>query len=151
MERAGVTDGVVIAISAGELIDRITILQIKSERIQDPQKLANVRTELAELREVRTRELESHDELTEMEARLRHINELLWDIEDSIRRCERLQDFGSRFIRLARSVYLRNDQRAAVKRAINDRVGSRLVEEKDYDDYLPIERVAQPAAASAAD
>lgn len=124
-----------VEIAAGELIDKITILEIKSERIADPAKLDNVRAELATLAAPRDAAIVSSPELTALCIRLRHINEQLWDIEDDIRACERNEDFGARFIALARAVYQSNDQRAALKRQINELLGSRLVEEKSYPGY----------------
>jgi len=126
---------ILVEIAAGELIDKITILQIKSERIQDVAKLQNVRQELNVLTQARDDLLPHSDSLTAATAELKRINETLWDIEDEIRGCERRQDFEVRFIELARSVYMTNDQRAAVKRQINDLSGSRLVEEKSYAAY----------------
>jgi hypothetical protein len=126
---------VAIEISPGELLDRLTILEIKSERITDPAKLQNVRAELAELAAVRKDALPSSPELTDLTGRLKAVNERLWDIEDEIRRCETEQDFGPRFVELARSVYHENDRRAALKRSVNDLLHSRLVEEKSYPGY----------------
>jgi tetratricopeptide (TPR) repeat protein len=124
-----------IEVSTGELIDKITILEIKSERIHDPVKLRYVRAELAQLEAVRAEALDRPAELAELTARLKAVNERLWQIEEEIRLCEREQDFGSRFIELARAVYLENDQRASLKRTINELMHSRLVEEKSYPDY----------------
>jgi tetratricopeptide (TPR) repeat protein len=126
-----------VEIAPGELIDKITILQIKSERIADPAKLANVRRELAELTEVCDREVAPSAELTGLAAELKEVNEALWRIEDDIRDCERRRDFGPAFVELARSVYRENDRRAALKRRINDLLGSRIVEEKSYRPYDP--------------
>jgi len=119
----------------GELIDKITILRIKARRITDPKKLRNVTAELAVLTERQRAFIPSSERLEGLTAELERLNEALWDIEDEIRRCEARQDFGDRFIGLARSVYRTNDRRAAVKRAINDLLGSRLVEEKEYVAY----------------
>ncbi len=126
---------ILVEIAAGELIDKVTILQIKSERMQDSAKLQNVRQELDVLTHARDELLPHSDALTAAMAELKCINETLWDIEDEIRECERRQDFGARFIELARSVYITNDRRATVKRHINDLSGSRLVEEKSYAAY----------------
>lgn len=123
-------------ISPGELIDKITILEIKKERIGDPVKLHNVTTELEELVSIRDRELAGSDELSSLTAELKAVNERLWRIEDEIRDCERRKDFGPTFVELARAVYRQNDSRAALKRRINDLLGSRLTEEKSYPDYL---------------
>ena len=122
-------------VSYGELIDKITILEIKSARIADPAKLANVRDELQMLDGLCARDPASRIDIKAERAELKRINEQLWDIEDAIRLKERDQAFDARFIELARAVYHTNDRRAAVKRAINVKLGSRLVEEKSYQDY----------------
>jgi hypothetical protein len=122
-------------ISAGELIDKMSILQIKVERITESSKLENVRTELQALTEARDRAIVVTPELDALSAQLKSANESLWDIEDGIRDCERRSDFGEEFIRLARSVYHTNDRRCNLKRQINELLGSRLVEEKSYKDY----------------
>ena len=124
-----------VEVSAGELVDKITILEIKAERIADPDKLANVHRELRSLTATRREALPRSQELDDLTAELRRINERLWEIEDNIRDCERKSDFGERFIELARAVYRTNDRRAAAKRRINELLGSELVEEKDYADY----------------
>ncbi len=126
---------ITVEIAPGELLDKITILQIKSERIGDPAKRANVAVELATLNAARAQALPGSADLARLEAELKRVNEALWDIEDAIRQCERARDFGPRFIELARSVYRTNDRRAAVKRQVNELLGSRLVEEKAYVDY----------------
>jgi hypothetical protein len=123
-------------VSAGELIDKITILRVKAERIGDPAKEANVRAELALLEATAAQELPASDALDRLTAELTAINAALWDIEDGKRDCERRQDFGPAFVQLARRVYIDNDRRAAVKRAINLLVGSEIVEEKSYKPYL---------------
>lgn len=122
-------------ISPGELIDKLTILEIKAERIKDPAKLANVRHELDLLQN--TWRKSGHDQATIQPQwdELRRINAELWDIEDLIREEERARRFESEFIRLARAVYITNDERARVKREINTRLGSRIVEEKSYSEY----------------
>ena len=124
-----------VEIAPGELIDKITILQIKAERIDDPAKLANVKIELETLEACRDANVPGSLELDTLTAELRRINEALWVIEDDIRDCERDGDFGETFIGLARAVYKTNDQRAARKRDINVLLGSRLVEEKSYKPY----------------
>jgi tetratricopeptide (TPR) repeat protein len=124
---------ITVEIAPGELLDKITILQIKSERIAEPAKLDNVRRELAVLEAARDRSVPASAELTELTAELKRTNEALWQVEDDIRGCEREQDFGPRFVELARSVYRHNDHRAALKRRINDLLGSFLKEEKAYD------------------
>lgn len=126
---------VVVDIAPSELIDKITILQIKSERIKDAEKLRNIHVELASLSTARDRSIAASPKLDELAMELRVANEQLWDIEDAIRLCERDKDFGPHFIELARSVYRCNDQRAALKRRINELLGSAIVEEKSYADY----------------
>jgi hypothetical protein len=129
-------DGSILVETApGELVDKITILRTKAQRITDAQKLKNVHAELAVLTDRQHTSISSSDRFAELTARLQQINEALWDVEDEIRRCEAQQDFGDRFVELARLVYRTNDRRAAVKREINDLLGSRLVEEKQYVAY----------------
>ena len=125
-------------VSHGELIDKITILEIKSRRIHDDAKLANVRNELDLLNAIWANDAASHTDIADERARLLAVNELLWDIEDNIRLKERAQAFDAEFIELARSVYFRNDERAAFKREINLKLGSKLVEEKSYQDYRAV-------------
>jgi hypothetical protein len=125
-------------VSYGELIDKITILEIKSRRISDPAKLANVRSELDLLNATWANHAASHTDIADERTRLHAVNELLWDIEDKIRLKERAQAFDQEFIELARAVYFRNDERAAVKREINLKLGSQLVEEKSYQDYRAV-------------
>ena len=119
-------------IAIGELIDKITILEIKAERIQDPEKAHNVRAELELLRDLRARAGLNTSEMDGLTDELRSINAVLWDIEDDIRACEARGDFGPRFVELARSVYHSNDRRSAVKKRINVAFGSAIVEEKSY-------------------
>jgi hypothetical protein len=118
-------------VSAGELIDKMSILEIKLERIADQAKLANVRKELDLLRTARAA-LPSSPYLIALAAELKVVNERLWEIEDEVRKCETANDFGPRFVALARSVYKTNDERAALKRRVNDLLGSAIVEEKAY-------------------
>ena len=122
-------------VSFGELIDKITILEIKSRRITDDAKLANVRNELDLLNATWANGAASHTDIADERARLLAVNELLWDIEDKIRLKERAQAFDQEFIELARAVYFRNDERAAFKREISLKLGSQLVEEKSYQNY----------------
>ncbi len=124
-----------IPVSWGELLDKITILEIKSERMTDDVKLANVRSELELLQGVRDRQGAGPDGLAQLVAELHEVNGRLWEIEDAIRDCERDQDFGERFIELARSVYFTNDRRADLKYRINRLIGSPVVEEKSYAPY----------------
>jgi Family of unknown function (DUF6165) len=121
-------------IAIGELIDKITILEIKAERIQDPQRARNVRVELDLLRGIRDRAGLDTREMVALADELRAINAALWNVEDAIRACEADGDFGPRFVELARSVYWSNDRRSAVKRRINVAFGSVIIEEKSYRD-----------------
>jgi len=127
-------DAILIPVAPGELIDKLTILRLKRERIADPAKLANVRHEEAMLGAVAAG-LPPSPRLAELWQELYAINARLWVIEDDIRNRERAGDFGPRFIALARAVYRVNDERAAVKKAINLHLGSALIEEKSYADY----------------
>ena len=122
-------------ISPGELIDKITILEIKLERLDDTAKIDNVRTELDTLAETRAAVVPASPELASLTAELKEINGRLWEIEDSIRERERDKDFGPDFVELARGVYMTNDRRSRVKRRINELLGSRLIEEKSYAAY----------------
>jgi Family of unknown function (DUF6165) len=124
-----------VPISVGELVDKVTILAIKSEKIVDAGKQANIRREFDALHAVLKPLLAATPTLAPLQAELRTINEALWRIEDDIRDCERQRDFGPRFIELARSVYQTNDQRAATKRKIDELMGSEIVEEKSYAPY----------------
>ncbi len=122
-------------VSPGELLDKLTILEIKAERIDDAGKLANVGHERQLLEEVWRRSELENEEAVRLRAELKAVNERLWDIEDSIRDEERAGRFGERFIELARAVYVTNDERAAIKKAINLELGSKIVEEKSYSKY----------------
>jgi len=126
---------ILIPISPGELLDKITILEIKSERIESVEKKSNVNTELGMLNKVWTDATSEDASLKSMRKELKSINESLWVIEDDIREEERNRQFGERFIELARSVYVTNDQRADVKKRINLHLNSDIVEEKSYKDY----------------
>lgn len=126
---------VLIPVSYGELLDKITILEIKHARIGDDAKRANVARELALLDATwRDAAVEAPD-IAALKVALSTINARLWDVEEGKRDCERRQDFGPRFIALAREVYVGNDERARIKRAINLALGSTIVEEKSYGDY----------------
>jgi hypothetical protein len=124
-----------VPISPGELIDKITILEIKSQRIRDAAKLANVRAELALLTDTWRASRWATADVGSDWAALRTVNERLWVIEDQIRDKERDARFDPEFIELARAVYITNDERAAIKKRINTALGSTLVEEKSYADY----------------
>jgi Family of unknown function (DUF6165) len=124
-----------VKISAGELLDKITILVIKLEKMSDPAKLSNVRKEYDMLMDVYRNEIiESHD-LIVLKDRLKQLNQRIWDTEDEIRDFEKRKDFGERFVELARTAYLTNDRRSSTKREINDLLKSTLVEEKSYSAY----------------
>lgn len=125
-------DPILVEVGVGELIDKITILRIKTERMNDAAKLANVAHELAVLTDVRDKKVPHTDELSNLHDQLKQINEALWEIEDDIRECEAKDDFGPEFIRLARAVYVTNDKRAALKKDINIAAGSTVIEEKSY-------------------
>jgi hypothetical protein len=124
-----------VEIAPGELVDKITILEIKAQQIRDAAKLANVRVELDILATARDKAVPASPQLAELTAQLKQVNQELWDIEDEIRLCEKAKDFGPKFIELARSVYYQNDRRAALKRQINDLFGSKIIEEKAYQPY----------------
>jgi len=126
---------VMIPVSWGELFDRINILEIKSRRISDAAKLANVNAELAELNAVAGQCGKLDGEVGGLIDRLRGVNLQLWDIEDDIRLHERDKKFDERFIELARSVYVTNDERARLKKEINLATGSGIIEEKSYEQY----------------
>ncbi|MBO6949855.1 MAG: hypothetical protein JJ855_17890 [Rhodospirillales bacterium] len=129
------SNNITVEIAPGELIDKITILEIKLERIEDAAKLANVRHEWDVLTQARDANTEATEALSDLTGQLKKINETLWEIEDDIRDCERAKDFGDTFIELARAVYRTNDERARLKREINELLGSALVEEKSYAAY----------------
>jgi chaperonin cofactor prefoldin len=122
-------------VSWGEIIDKITILEIKSDRLQDPAALQNVRFELAELNRIVDDNFAADHEILQIKQRLREVNEALWEIEDQIRDKEQQKDFGTEFVELARSVYITNDKRSSVKRAINELTLSDVCEEKHYAKY----------------
>lgn len=129
------TQSIMTEIGSGELIDKITILEIKSERITDLDKLKNVTHELSVLTATRDAHLSGLDGLDELAEQLKTINESLWEIEDDIRACEVEKNFRQKFIDLARAVYITNDKRAAVKKEINILTGATIVEEKSYTDF----------------
>jgi hypothetical protein len=125
---------ILVPISVGELIDKIVILEIKSERIRNTNQLANVANELGALRAVRLGDVD-RARLDALSAELKRVNARLWDVEDAIRECDARGDFGTDFVELARAVYRLNDERAQLKKAINVLSGSRLVEEKSYKSF----------------
>ncbi len=121
--------------AVGELIDKITILEIKAERMSNPEQLKNIRHELALLEQTRREHGLEGVALEEKTQSLKTITAELWVIEDKIRDCERAKDFGLRFVELARAVYMTNDRRATVKRELNTLFGSTIFEEKSYAAY----------------
>ena len=122
-------------VSLGELIDKITILEIKSERIPDVAKLKNIKRELELLESTWQKSEFSATDIVSERTALKKVNEALWVIEDDIRLKEGRGEFDDKFIELARAVYVTNDKRMAIKRQINDKLGSEIVEEKSYADY----------------
>ena len=121
-------------ISPGELLDKITILEIKSEQIEDKTKLSNIKTELELLSNIWNKAI-GNEELGELKQELKENNKALWDIEDKIRIKEAKKEFDQVFIELARAVYVQNDKRAGTKKKINSLLGSKIIEEKSYADY----------------
>ena len=124
-----------VPISPGELIDKITILEIKAANISDAAKLTNVKVELQLLQETWRTSAYASNNIDAEWKQLRDVNKKLWDIEDDIRDKERERKFDQEFIELARAVYINNDERAAVKKTINTKLGSKIVEEKSYAKY----------------
>ena len=122
-------------ISIGEIIDKITILEIKAQRIKDPEMLKNVNSELELLSEILANAGTLSEEVSRIIGELKVVNKKLWDIEDGKRECERLKNFSYDFVELARSAYLTNDRRSQLKKKINEKTGSDLIEEKLYKGY----------------
>ncbi|MCC8362068.1 DUF6165 family protein [Lysobacter sp. A6] len=129
------TTELLVPVSYGELLDKIAILQIKSERMSDPAKLANVRNELSALEKTWMAHPAAGGDVAKLRADLKAVNERLWVIEDDIRIKEKAKAFDEEFVRLARAVYFENDERARIKKDINLALGSTYVEEKSYQDY----------------
>jgi transcriptional regulator of nitric oxide reductase len=128
-------ENLLVPVSPGEVLDKITILEIKSERISDPRKVDNVRRELGLLQDTWRKYFTEDETIHRLHAQLKEINEALWEIEDDIREKERAKEFDDRFIELARAVYFTNDRRSQVKKELNLHLGSGIVEEKSYQDY----------------
>ena len=124
-----------VPVSFGELIDKMTILEIKAVHIRDASKVANVRCELDMLNATWQDHPASGTDISLERASLKAVNETLWDVEELIRLKEKAQSFDAEFVELARAVYFRNDERAEFKRAINVKLGSTLIEEKSYENY----------------
>jgi hypothetical protein len=122
-------------VSPGELLDKLSILEIKTERIFDAEKLKNVKIEYDLLAQLSDAHIKKTDNIRGLYKALKDVNELLWVIEDDIRDCERNKDFSDTFIQLARQVYITNDKRALLKKEINQLLGSTIVEEKSYQNY----------------
>lgn len=129
-----------VDVSAGEFLDKMTILEIKSERIKDEEKLRNVHRELDILRKAWIESPLSGVDVSALVEDLKKVNERLWEIEDLVRLKEAARTFDDEFVQLARSVYQINDKRAAIKRELNRLLGSELTEEKSYPDYSPPSR-----------
>ena len=124
-----------VPVSVGEVLDKITILQIKLAHISDAAKRANIKKELDALLPLVAGDAFTTDQMQALMAELKSVNEALWDIEDDIREKEAAKSFDTEFIRLARAVYITNDKRAEIKKQINLATGSVLVEEKSYESY----------------
>ena len=122
-------------VSYGEVLDKITILEIKAIKIKDEQKLKNVKHELSILLQTWDKHVDQSNEMNNLKQKLKQVNQTLWDIEDNIRIKESKNEFDDEFIQIARSVYYENDKRAAVKKETNLFLGSELVEEKSYEKY----------------
>ena len=128
-------ENIQVPVSPGEVLDKITILEIKSERMADPEKLANVRIELKLLRESWAAAVPGDEVTHALHTELKKINETLWEIEDDIRDKERAKQFDKEFTQLARAVYTTNDRRSELKKKLNQHLGSKIVEEKSYQAY----------------
>lgn len=128
-------ENIQVPVSPGEVLDKITILEIKSERMKDPKKLANVRIELKLLQNSWAAAVADDDVIRDLHKQLREVNEALWEIEDNIRDKERQEAFDQEFTNLARAVYITNDHRSRIKKNLNLHLGSQIVEEKSYQDY----------------
>lgn len=128
-------ENISVPVSPGELLDKITILEIKAAQITDTEKLRNVKTELHLLTQVWKQSSVDNDRVQLLKQALKVVNQSLWEIEDKIRIKESRKEFDQEFIELARSVYLQNDKRAATKKEINALLGSRIMEEKSYTQY----------------
>ena len=128
-------ENIKVPVSPGEVLDKITILEIKSERMTDPEKLANVRIELKLLQDAWAAAVADDGVIHGLHKQLREVNEALWEIEDDIRDKERQKAFDQEFTKLARAVYTTNDRRSEIKKKLNLHLGSKIVEEKSYQDY----------------
>jgi len=129
------TNNILVPISVGELIDKISILKIKEKKITNKNKQKNIIKELNFLEKIYKSNIKKNKKLDHYEKQLIKINQILWEIEDKIRNCESKRDFKETFVKLARSVYINNDKRSKIKREINTITGSNLIEEKSYKSY----------------
>ena len=126
---------IIVEVSIGELFDKISILEIKQEKIKDPEKLKFIKNEHSILKDQLKKNVESDDKLNHLYQSLKEINAKLWIIEDDKRQCEKLKDFGEKFIKLSRDVHFLNDDRAKIKLKINNYTGSEIKEIKEYTSY----------------
>ena len=126
---------IIVEVSIGELLDKISILEIKQEKIKDPEKLKFISNEHSILKNQLKNNVKSDDKLTKLYQSLKEINAKLWDIEDDKRQCEKDKDFGEKFIKLSRDVHFLNDDRAKIKLEINNHTGSSIKEIKEYTNY----------------
>ena len=126
---------ILVEVSAGELLDKLTILEIKQEKIKDPEKLKYINDEYSVLKDQLNKSVKSDPKLDEMINSLKKINEKLWTIEDDKRLCEKSSDFGDKFVKLSRDVHFLNDDRAKIKLEINNYTGSKIKEIKEYTKY----------------
>jgi hypothetical protein len=133
--KANLVSAPTIQVSWGELIDKITILEIKKQRLKSQESVTNVQNELAELMSIVHYTLTKRQDLVDLKQQLKSVNENLWEIEDKIRAKEAAKSFDQEFIELARSVYMNNDERGDLKRRINVLLGSKFGEEKQYTPY----------------
>ena len=126
---------IIVEVSIGELLDKISILEIKQGKIKDPEKLKFINNEHSILKDQLNKNVKSDDKLNDLYQSLKEINSKLWVIEDDKRQCERDKDFGERFIKLSRDVHFLNDDRAKIKLEINNHTGSLIKEIKEYTSY----------------
>ena len=126
---------ILVEVSAGELLDKLTILEIKQEKIKDPEKLKFINDEYSALKDQLNKSVKSDPKLDELFNSLKKVNEKLWVIEDDKRLCEKSSDFGDKFVKLSRDVHFLNDERAKIKLEINNLTGSKIKEIKEYTNY----------------
>ena len=126
---------ILVEVSVGELLDKLTILEIKQEKIKDPEKIKYINNEYEVLKDQLNKNIKSNPKLDDLFASLKKINKKLWVIEDDKRLCEKKSDFGEKFIKLSRDVHLLNDNRAQIKLEINNLTGSKIKEIKEYPKY----------------